>query len=247
MPWGKQWLSVEGLQVPLIINGPLVQPGGVEERLVSLIDLAPSLLARAGLPVPAWMEGRPILSGEFPHRAQVFAARDRCGDAQDRIRAVITPNRLFVRNFDPALSRLNWSGYKEASYPGMPLLRVLLGAGKLNPLQTAWMEPRRAEIELYDLRNDPSGLNNLAGDTGQRAAIAGLRRTMDEWIAASGDRGALPDPATEPSLEQIKTSKRADYQRTWKARLQKPEPTDAERLAWWEERYGLQIRNTATR
>ncbi len=42
MPWGKQWINVEGLRVPLIVRGPAVrEPGGVETRPVSMIDLAP--------------------------------------------------------------------------------------------------------------------------------------------------------------------------------------------------------------
>ncbi|MBL9211906.1 MAG: sulfatase-like hydrolase/transferase, partial [Opitutaceae bacterium] len=45
MPWGKQWLTVEGLHVPLLVRGPGVAAGGVEARLVSLIDLAPTALA----------------------------------------------------------------------------------------------------------------------------------------------------------------------------------------------------------
>jgi arylsulfatase A-like enzyme len=68
MPWGKQWLSVEGLQVPLIIRGPKIDANSVEERLVSLIDLAPSMLQLAGLPMPVWMEGRAILVATFPER-----------------------------------------------------------------------------------------------------------------------------------------------------------------------------------
>lgn len=239
MPWGKQWLSVEGLQVPLIVRGPRIAAAGVEERLVSLIDLAPSMLALAGLPVPPWMEGRPILGGEFPVRERLFAARDRCGDALDRIRAVIARDHLLVRNFEPALSRLNWSGYKEASYPGLPLLRVLRAEGRLDALQTEWLGVQRPEIELYDLTRDPQGLHNVAGKSAHRATIDALRREMETWIQASGDRGALPDPATEPSADQIRRDKRADYQRIWRTRLQKAEPTDAERLAWWEESYGL--------
>lgn len=41
-------------------------------------------------------------------------------------------------------------------------------------------------------------------------------------------------------LEAQGEDKRADYQRAWKTRLQKPEPTDAERLAWWMKSYGLE-------
>ena len=66
-----------------------------------------------------------------------------------------------------------------------------------------------------------------------------MRQQLDRWITESNDRGVDGDPATEPPLEQIKKDKRADYQRTWKSRLQKPEPTDVERLAWWMKSYGL--------
>lgn len=239
MPWGKQWLNVEGLQVPLIISGPTVSASGVESRLVSLIDLAPTVLSLAELPVPAWMEGRPILGVDFPARPQLFAARDRCGDADDRIRALITPEHLLVHNFHPTVSRLNWSSYKEASYPGIPLLRVLDAAGRLDALQAEWLKPQRAAIEFYELETDPAGVISRAGEARHRETIAGLQAKLGEWIRSSGDRGALPDPATEPTLAEIQKSKRADYQRAWKARLQNPEPTDAERVAWWQKSYGL--------
>jgi hypothetical protein len=40
-------------------------------------------------------------------------------------------------------------------------------------------------------------------------------------------------------LQDIQTSKRVNYRRVWEKRLGKPEPTDAERLGWWEKSYGL--------
>ncbi len=235
MPWGKQWLSVEGLRVPLLIRGPQVEAGSVETRLVSLIDLAPSVLQLSGLPVQEWMEGRALFGGSFPERASLFAARDRCGDAMDRIRAVITPDHLLVRNFQPDLPYLNWSSYKEEQYPGMPLLRVLEAQGKLDAAHAFRLKPGRAATELYDLIADPSGTLSIKDETAQTA----LERELDSWIITSGDRGAQGDPATEPALVEIQKSKRAGYQRVWQKRLGKPEPTDAERLDWWEKSYGL--------
>ncbi len=240
MPWGKQWISVEGLRVPLIVRGPTVtEKGGVESRPVSMIDLAPTVLTLAGLPVPKWMEGRPILGAPFPDRAVIFAARDRCGDAQDRIRAVISETHLFVKNYDPQLPFLNWSSYKETSYPGMALLRVLGKAGTLSPLQAAFLASGRRPIELYDLRTDPLGVTNIADDPRQASVVADLQRKLAAWVVATGDRGALPDPPTEPSLAEIQKSKRLDYQRAWKARGLPAEPSDEERLAWWERSYRL--------
>lgn len=237
MPWGKQWLSVEGLQVPLLARGPGLKAGAVEQGLVSLIDLAPSMLQLAGLPVPDWMEGRPLFGDSFPQRTQIFAARDRCGDAPDRIRAVITADRLLVRHFQPELPWMNWSGYKEASYPGLPLLRELHRAGALATPQARFLTSDRPAVELFDLQRDPLGLDNVAA--GEPARAAELAAELERWIAATGDRGALPDPATEPSLAEIQSAKRQDYQRTWTKRGLGPEPSDAERVRWWLDQYGL--------
>lgn len=79
-------------------------------------------------------------------------------------------------------------------------------------------------FELYDLRRDPAGLHNVANAPAHSATVATLRRALDEWIRTTGDRGALPDPATEPTMAEIQKSKRADYQRTWQARLKIPSP-----------------------
>ena len=54
---------VDGLmRLPLIWRpAPLVGPDGVTvTRPVGLVDLAPTFCAIAGLPVPSWMEGRPL-------------------------------------------------------------------------------------------------------------------------------------------------------------------------------------------
>ena len=243
MPWGKQWLSVEGLQVPLIMRGPGISVGSLEQRLVSLIDLAPTMLQAASLPIPEWMEGKPVLGVDFPKRTHIFAARDRCGDAMDRIRAVISEGSLLVRNFHPELSRLNWSSYKEDSYPGMPLLRVLHSTGKLESFPSKWLAPRRPEVEFYDLQTDPLGLHDVAQQTSYASLIGKSRDALDAWIKAIQDQGIQGDPSTEPTLSEIQRSKRADYNRTWTKRLGDPEPTDKERVAWWEQSYGIKLNN----
>lgn len=240
MPWGKQWLSVEGLQVPLIIRGPQIPTNQVEERLVSLIDLAPSALQLAGLPVPDWMQGKAILSGDFPAREQLFAARDRCGDAMDRIRAVITQDRWFVRHFQPEQSRLNWSSYKEDQYPGMPLLRELQRQGKLAAFPAQWLAPTRPETELFALKKDPNGIHAIL----DAQATAEFTARLDTWIAETKDQGTSGDPTAEPPLAEIQKDKRSDYQRTWKKRLDNGEPTDAEKVAWWMKSYHLDAADT---
>jgi uncharacterized sulfatase len=239
MPWGKQWLSKEGLNVPLIMRGPGIQPSSVEERLASLIDLAPSILELADISIPNWIEGKSILGNAWPERNYVFAARDRCGDASDRIRAVIANDHIVVRNYQPELSRLNWSSYKEDHYPGIALLRVLNRHHQLNPNQAAWLQSKRPEIECYDLQRDPLGVEDLSTKQEYYDVIVAMRNAMNEWIRTTGDQGALPDPDTEPTLPAIQARKRALSHMLWKKRMGQPDPTDAQRLQWWKTTYGI--------
>ncbi len=55
----------ELLHVPLILSGPGVTPG-TDDRMVSTLDLAPTLLGVAGEPVPAFMRGRNLLDPAIP-------------------------------------------------------------------------------------------------------------------------------------------------------------------------------------
>jgi arylsulfatase A-like enzyme len=54
-------LFEELLHVPLIVSGVGVDPGVVDETLVSLVDVAPTMLRLAGLDVPQIMEGRSLI------------------------------------------------------------------------------------------------------------------------------------------------------------------------------------------
>jgi arylsulfatase len=78
----------EGLvRVPLIVSWPGHSAAGLRsDALVELIDVAPTLLALAGLPIPAEMQGRsllPILTGQAsPHQHRDFV-RSEYYDAVD--------------------------------------------------------------------------------------------------------------------------------------------------------------------
>lgn len=52
----------ESIHVPMLIRYPrLIQPGKRESRFVLGIDVAPTILELAGVPVPTWMHGRSLL------------------------------------------------------------------------------------------------------------------------------------------------------------------------------------------
>ena len=55
------------LRVPLLMRGPSVPAGHVVDDPVGTIDIAPTALQAAGVEIPSWMEGRPLLDGPREH------------------------------------------------------------------------------------------------------------------------------------------------------------------------------------
>lgn len=67
--YDKRFMYEPGLRTPLIVRGPGVKAGLTPGSFVTNVDLAPTFLDLAGLPVPGSMQGRsfaPILRGETP-------------------------------------------------------------------------------------------------------------------------------------------------------------------------------------
>jgi arylsulfatase A-like enzyme len=67
--YDKRFMYEPGLRVPLLARGPGIQAGRLPAQFVVNIDLAPTFLDLAGIPVPASMQGRslaPLLRGAAP-------------------------------------------------------------------------------------------------------------------------------------------------------------------------------------
>jgi arylsulfatase A-like enzyme len=67
--YDKRFMYEPGLRTPLLARGPGIKAGIALEQFVANIDLAPTFLDLAGVPIPASMQGRslaPLLRGEAP-------------------------------------------------------------------------------------------------------------------------------------------------------------------------------------
>jgi arylsulfatase A-like enzyme len=67
--YDKRFMYEPGLRVPLLARGPGIKANITPDAFVANIDLAPTFLDLAGLPVPSSMQGRslaPLLRGETP-------------------------------------------------------------------------------------------------------------------------------------------------------------------------------------
>jgi len=191
---GKQFLYDEGIHVPLVIRGPGVPRGTVRDDLVSHIDLAPTTLAMAGVPIPATMQARDLFSPAGTDRDAVFSARDRCDETVEHLRSVRTQRFKYIRNDYPDRPHLQPNRYKDDK-PIVQRLRALHAEGKLNELQEALLfAPTRTKEELYDVQADPHELHNLAADPSYQGMLEKLRDRLDRWIVKTDDHGRRPEP-----------------------------------------------------
>ena len=202
--------------------------GRVVDDYVSFADLAPTLVELAGL---SWNEtgmqqtvgrsltdilfsakaGRGVSQG--PVRAHVLVGKERHdvgrpNDVGYPIRGISKNDVLYIRNYEVE----RWpAGNPETGY-----LNCDGGATKTEILQArrAGRERRHWELafgkrpaeELYDLKQDPDCLHNLADDPNRRSLKELLRRQMERELRAQGDprmfaaesRPARPSPMTQP-------------------------------------------------
>ncbi|QDV86439.1 sulfatase [Planctomycetes bacterium TBK1r] len=185
---GKQFLYDEGLHVPLVIAGPGIPAGTVREDVVEHIDIAALSLAAADIALPNSMQARDILADDYAPREAVFAARDRCDETVDHIRSVRTNDFKYIRNFLPERPYLQPCAYKDAKAI-LIALRADHAAGKLNDTQALLFRQTRPTEELYDLKNDPHEIHNLAGDPLFAAKLTEMRQRLDVWMQETDDQG----------------------------------------------------------
>ena len=147
--FGKWFMHEESLRVPLIVCDPRLAPehrGRVSQAMVLNIDLAPTLLETAGMPVPAAMQGRCLLpllrDPAAPWRDDFFYEH-------------------LYRNSPAPPDRIEPSeGVRTRDW------KYIVWIDQTAPLRE----------ELYDLRIDPLEMRNLAADPAAREQLEALRR-----------------------------------------------------------------------
>ena len=204
-PRAKANLYDWGTRMPLAVRWPAQVPGGrVVEDFISFTDFAPTFLEAAGLEPPPTTTGRSFLdvlesdeSGRVSdQRNRVFTGRERHAWCREGlgypIRSIRTHEYLYIRNFEPD----RWPAGEPEVY------RDIDGG----PTKTYMMENREAEDvaplfelafgkrpleELYDLREDPDQMVNVAdlpkyADVKQR-----LWRELGDEMKATDDLRAI--------------------------------------------------------
>ena len=189
---GKQFLYDEGTKIPFIIWGPQYVKKGVRKELIAHIDMAATSLYFAGIEIPEYMESRTLFGQQVNQRQYVISARDRCDETEDRIRSVRKGDYKYIRNFHPERPYLQPCVYKD--YKSIiKTMRSLYADHKLNRDQSLIMADTRPAEELYDLRNDPFELRNIASEATHKETLEELRDILNKWIVDTDDKGQYPE------------------------------------------------------
>ena len=176
----KRSCHESSIRVPTAFQGPGFDGGGQVRDLVRLIDLPPTLLDAAGLPVPAEMQGRsvlPLLRGEksgWPEEVFVQVSESEIG------RAVRT------RRWKYCVAAPDKSGW-AASYSDL-----------------------YTDEYLYDLFADPYELTDLTGMESYQEVVAVMRERLLRRMQEAGEAApVIQDAPRRPSPARHVTSDEA--------------------------------------
>lgn len=203
MPRCKRWPYNSGLQVPLILHVPdvllalaprLYKPGAISQRLVSFVDLAPTVLSLAGIEAPSHMQGA-AFAGEHIKKEPPFlyGYRGRMDERIDLVRSITDGRYVYIRNFMPHRIQGAYLDYMFQT-PTTRRWKELYDNELLTGLgQRAFWESKPPE-ELYDLRFDRDEVDNLLLATKEPPTeLRKLRNALEIHMIQTRDLGLLPE------------------------------------------------------
>jgi arylsulfatase A-like enzyme len=162
----KRSCHESSIRVPTAFRGPGFDGGGQIRQLVSLVDLPPTLLDAAGLPVPQEMMGRsilPLLKGETDG----------------------WPEEVFLQISESQVGRsIRTQRWKYSVYAPE-------GNGARDPSADHYVEEY-----LYDLQADPHELTNLIGLQSHQEVTAVLRERLIRRMLQAGEAEPTIEPAS---------------------------------------------------
>ncbi|GAB3616166.1 hypothetical protein GCM10027416_07230 [Okibacterium endophyticum] len=188
-PRAKSTLYDPGVQVALIARPP--RSWGREParhaQLVSHLDILPTVLDLAGIPIPHELPGESLAgilrtTDESSSATRSLYFEKSYHDGYDPLRAVRTNRFKYIRSLEPSVS---------PTVPGDIL------SSETYRSSSHWERLVHAPEELYDLRADPDEFVNLIDSPAHDIVRAELSGALDEWMRATSDP-VLSGPVAPP-------------------------------------------------
>ncbi len=204
----KRFLYETGTRVPFIVHIPQKykhlyperKPGAEVNRMISFVDLVPTMLSLLGIDPPGYLQGNPFL-GKYAsaNPEYAFMFRDRMDERYDMSRAVRSEQYRLIRNYLPYRPQGQHLEYLWLA-PSVRSWEEAFLSGNCNPVQSRFWLPKPA-IELYDTANDPWEVNNLANLPEYAEIQDRLESALEGWILDTHDAGFIPEADLQARVE----------------------------------------------
>ena len=198
--YDKRWMYEESLRTPLIVRWPgAVAAGSVDRHLVQNIDLAPTFLELAGVPVPGDMHGEslvPLLRGEDPpdwRRSIYYHYYEFPGvHAVQRHYGVRTERYKLIRYYEID----EWELFDLAEDPD-ELTSVHDDPARADVRAELEAELARLQAQYGDTEPERSLADLRSEDAHRRAARVELQEVL-RWSAGEPEPAQPGDPSAKP-------------------------------------------------
>jgi arylsulfatase A-like enzyme len=186
-PGNKTLLYDRGIKTPFIIKWKGKIKGGQKTNaLVSTIDIAPTLLALAGVKPANSIQGQSFTSllktPKADFRKYIFAEHN-WHDYEAYERAVRTKDFLYLINQRPNLD----NGGPIDANQSPSALALKENKDRLSSLQKEVFVKPRPTAEFYDMRSDVAQTNNQINNPEYKSTINQLKSTLESWQTETGD------------------------------------------------------------
>lgn len=210
-PFGKWTCYDAGLKTAFVARLPLyIQEGIRTSAMTQYIDILPTLIELAGGDPETIHTGiadtngftgfdgksfLPVLKGESGHhRDYVYGVQTTRGIRNSSeaypVRSIRSPNYKYIKNLNHTEPFYNNLTVEERTNKS-EIWYSWLDEGKTDPKahERAMLYKFRPAEELYDVRNDPFELTNLAGDESLSSVKQDLDHRLTAWMKQQGDEG----------------------------------------------------------
>lgn len=214
----KRYVYESGTHVPFIVRipekykhlYPAEKPGSEVNRLISFVDLVPTLLSLTGQEIPDYLQGNAFLGEQKTDDPEyAFMFRGRMDERYDMSRSARDSKYRYIRNYMPYRVYGQFLEYLWRA-PSIQSWEAAYKAGECNEVQSRFWNTKPAE-ELYDTENDPWEVNNLANDPQYAEVLERMRSATRDWMLEINDTGFIPEAEL---IDRTQETTAYDYMRT---------------------------------
>jgi N-sulfoglucosamine sulfohydrolase len=220
---GKRTCYEGGLRIPLLIRWPGKIEPQVRDELVSTIDLVPTIMAAANVPIgkdlpglalqplfkPGGVDWRKYLFAEYHTHAAApnyFPQRSVCTE-QFKLIETLLPGDDHP-DYDLTLSKLEKEARRREISGGLDLsLAISQASPEVRAAYQRMRQPPR--FELYDLLVDPYEFQDLVNSSEHADVFKEMQAALHQWRVDTGDPLLDPDSLRRLTAEVRSIKKKA--------------------------------------